>query len=220
MATPKILDELTGRLGKCSKDLDCVLSNNPTGLDSVVENGWYTFIGYDGDTPTAGDSCESVWLLEVIACSTELHIRQEASTVYSKVPAVRTSNDGGSTWTPWELMAEEVPDHSHDAEEITNLINEMIITLPASGWISSGDIYEQTVTVDRVAATTKAIASIAMTASLEQMTAAANAILHVSGQADNSITVKAFGTVPEIDIPVQLTLLGSISYDTAENLSV
>ena len=81
-------------------------------------------------------------------------------------------------------------------------------TLLASGWIGDEKPYTQAVVVSGLTAQQNGQASLAHTASAEQEAAAVKAILSVSAQADGTLTIKASGQKPSIDIPIEITLLG------------
>ena len=74
---------------------------------------------------------------------------------------------------------------------------ELTFTLPASGWSSGA----QTVTVTGVTASMSGIFAVQTGLTDTQYEAAVNAQLYLSAQAANSVTIKAFGDTPEIDIP-------------------
>ena len=78
-------------------------------------------------------------------------------------------------------------------------------TLSASGW--DADAKTQTVSVAGVTATANGSLRIAQSATDEQFTAWGTAQPRVTAQADGSITVKLVGTVPTIDIPVEVLIV-------------
>lgn len=72
------------------------------------------------------------------------------------------------------------------------------ITLPSSGW-SGGSI---TVTASGVKTTTQGFLTLAQGATAAQANAAGAALMRVTAQAANSITIAAGGIIPAVDIPV------------------
>ena len=78
-------------------------------------------------------------------------------------------------------------------------------TLTAAGW--DADAKTQTVSVAGVTATANGSLRIAQSATDDQFTAWGAAQPRVTAQADGSITVKLAGTVPEIDIPVEVLIV-------------
>ena len=78
-------------------------------------------------------------------------------------------------------------------------------TLSASGW--DADAKTQTVSVAGVTATANGSLRIAQSATDEQFAALGEAQPRVTSQADGSITVKLAGTVPTIDIPVEVLIV-------------
>ena len=78
-------------------------------------------------------------------------------------------------------------------------------TLTAAGW--DADAKTQTVSVAGVTATANGSLRIAQSATDDQFTAWGAAQPRVTAQADGSITVKLSGTVPTIDIPVEVLIV-------------
>ena len=78
-------------------------------------------------------------------------------------------------------------------------------TLTAAGW--DADAKTQTVSVAGVTATANGSLRIAQSATDDQFTAWGAAQPRVSAQADGSITVKLAGTVPTINIPVEVLIV-------------
>ena len=79
------------------------------------------------------------------------------------------------------------------------------VTLSASGWDSGSKT--QTVSVAGVTATANGSLRIAQSATDEQFAAWGAAQPRVTAQADGSITLKLAGTVPTIDIPVEVLIV-------------
>jgi len=93
------------------------------------------------------------------------------------------------------------------AERLANATKErrsVTVTLQASAW-SDG---VQTMAVSGLAAAGNGIISVSPGATAVQRAAARSAMLSVTGQAAGELTIAADGTVPEIDIPVVVILLG------------
>lgn len=81
-------------------------------------------------------------------------------------------------------------------------------TLTAAGWIGSAAPYTQTLTVTGVTTTNNVIFDLGMSVTSTQLNAAIDAKLKATAQAANSVTIKAFGDKPTVDIPVQFLILG------------
>ena len=79
------------------------------------------------------------------------------------------------------------------------------VTLRASGW--NANAKTQTVSVSGVTASSNGSLRIAQSATDEQFTAWGAAQLRVTAQAAGTLTVKATGTVPTIDIPVEVLIV-------------
>ena len=115
--------------------------------------------------------------------------------------------DGGGNVT---LEAGDINTSSGDSVEtaLNNKAEKSIgvsVTLPASGW--DAEAKTQTVSVAGVTATANGSLRIAQSATDEQFTAWGAAQPRVTAQADGSITVKLAGTVPTIDIPVEVLIV-------------
>lgn len=76
-------------------------------------------------------------------------------------------------------------------------------TLTSTGWADNA----QTLTVSGVTATSNGLLRIAQTATNEQFTAWGAALPRITAQAADSITVTIAGTVPTVDIPVEVIIL-------------
>ena len=81
------------------------------------------------------------------------------------------------------------------------------ITFLTSGWAQSGNGYSQTVNVTGVTASSNGSLRIAQSATDEQFAAWGAAKPRVTAQAAGTLTVKAAGTVPTIDIPVEVLIV-------------
>lgn len=80
-------------------------------------------------------------------------------------------------------------------------------TITTSGWVQSGNGYEQTVNVTGVTASSSGSLRIAQSATDEQFAAWGAAKPRITAQAAGTLTVKATGTVPTIDIPVEVLIV-------------
>ena len=80
-------------------------------------------------------------------------------------------------------------------------------TLTTSGWAQSGSGYSQTVNVTGVTTSSNGSLRIAQSATDEQFAAWGAAQPRVTAQAAGTLTVKAAGTVPAIDIPVEVLIV-------------
>ena len=118
----------------------------------------------------------------------------------------KTPNDSGTV----TLVASDINTSSGGSVE-TALSNKagkstgVSVTLSASYW--DADAKTQTVSVAGVTATANGSMRIAQSATDEQFTAWGAAQPRVTAQADGSITVKLAGTVPTIDIPVEVLIV-------------
>ena len=118
----------------------------------------------------------------------------------------KTPNDSGTV----TLVAGDINTSSGDSVE-TALSNKagkstgVSVTLSSSGWDS--DAKTQTVSVSGVTATANGSMRIAQSATDDQFAAWGAAQPRVTAQTDGSITVKLAGTIPTIDIPVEVLIV-------------
>ena len=79
-------------------------------------------------------------------------------------------------------------------------------TLKSNAWSGVDSLYTQTIDVDGLTAEQNGQISVAHNATIEQRDMARNAILAVIDQSDGSLTIAADGKMPDLDIPVIITL--------------
>lgn len=126
----------------------------------------------------------------------------EFITVITNAGAIRHKvGDGTKTYT--QLPFEDEPLYNALAEKC-DASNSVSGTLLASGW-SDG---QQTLSMSGVKANQNGYASLPQNVTDAQFEAAATAVIDVSAQADGTVTFICRGDVPQIDIPVVVTLLG------------
>lgn len=89
-----------------------------------------------------------------------------------------------------------------------NKSSVVIATLTVAGWTGTVAPYSQLVAVDGVTATNNCSLSVGQGAAAAQYVAASDGQLLPSAQAVNSITIKAFGDKPTVDIPISVLILG------------
>lgn len=83
-------------------------------------------------------------------------------------------------------------------------------SLPASGWTGSAAPYSQTISMEGVTATSanEILPGASISASQLDLLQAAN--LQDGGQADGSITVRAYGGKPTADLPIRIIIRGDL----------
>ena len=79
-------------------------------------------------------------------------------------------------------------------------------TLSASSWTGSSVPYSITFAVSGVTSTSNNFVSASSSITAAQLTALQSANLQDGGQSTNSITLKAYGTKPTIDLPIRITI--------------
>ena len=113
----------------------------------------------------------------------------------------------GNAWFAGDVYVGSTSGTHKDAgsKKLATESTTVITTLSVSSWDSSTKT--QTVSVAGVTATANGSIRIAQSATDEQFTAWCAAQPRVTAQADGSITVKLAGTVPTIDIPVEVLIV-------------
>lgn len=86
----------------------------------------------------------------------------------------------------------------------------VISTLTAAGWSGSTAPYSQTITVAAVTATSANEILPGASVTADQLASLQSANLQDGGQATGSITVKAYGDKPSIDIPIRVIVRGDL----------
>lgn len=84
----------------------------------------------------------------------------------------------------------------------------MTAVLLASGWVGVEAPFLQELLVEGLPAEQNGMIGVAQSATPEQREAAREALLSLVGQSDGKLTVAADGELPEMDIPVQIVLIG------------
>lgn len=84
--------------------------------------------------------------------------------------------------------------------------NDVDAVLTAAGWSGSEAPYTQTVAVSGVTADSNGTVGVSESATDAQYQSAMIAMLRKTAQADGSITVKAYGEKPTVNIPITVTL--------------
>ena len=102
---------------------------------------------------------------------------------------------------------EYIPTFSDLSSKAKKSVSETA-TLAADGWTGTEAPYTQTVNVNGMMASSNGYAGLSMDASAEQVKAAAAAMLKPTARAVGSLTITAFGTVPTIDLPIEILIVG------------
>ena len=103
------------------------------------------------------------------------------------------------------LQGQQTPQYTPPAP---TPISSVTVTLNASSWTGSAAPYSITVTVNGVTANSYQTIKPTTTVTATQLEALQKANIQDGGQAANSITLKAFGEKPTINLPVEVILWG------------
>jgi hypothetical protein len=80
---------------------------------------------------------------------------------------------------------------------------EYLVTLTAAGWVGASAPYTQDLTISGMTADTKGVSvGLAHTATDEQYTACLAALIRATGQSTDTLSIRAIGEKPTVDIPV------------------
>lgn len=192
MSKPSVLhavDELDNNGFYNNSTLLGDLRTTPTLLDTVLDNGIYTFIG-GTDSPTDNNGSYK-WCLRVYSsddCTSTEHIA-ERYILNDDKRKVFVRSRSSNTWTSWV----------EDAGAATP-VKYVSISIPASGWSNN----QQAVTVTGVLAD-ESKQLIQLIPALSSQTNYYNAGVLGIAQSENSITFSC-ETVPTVDLNVYVTI--------------
>lgn len=99
-------------------------------------------------------------------------------------------------------------EQAHAWNSKANPSSRVFKTLFANAWAGSEAPFVQTVDVMGLTSTSTGVIGIPLTASKEQHDVAADAQLRLTAQSNGRVSISAYGVKPEIDIPVQITIVG------------
>lgn len=85
-------------------------------------------------------------------------------------------------------------------------ISYLTATLLAAGWTGAEAPYTYDLTLEGITADSDGLITVADTATDEQYQAAVTAMLRKTTQAENNLTIKAYGEKPAVDIPITVRL--------------
>lgn len=108
------------------------------------------------------------------------------------------------------IMAENgvTPEQAKTWNAKANPASRVFKTLSAGAWAGSEAPFIQIVDVMGLTSSSTGIVGIPLTASKEQFDVAADAQLKLTAQSNGSVSISAYGVKPEIDIPIQITIVG------------
>lgn len=85
-------------------------------------------------------------------------------------------------------------------------ISYLNATLLSTGWTGAEAPYTYDLTLEGITADSDGLITVADTATDEQYQAAVTAMLRKTAQAENNLTIKAYGEKPTVDIPITVRL--------------
>lgn len=100
-----------------------------------------------------------------------------------------------------EILDEELMSCSRVSTELTR-------TIIASGWVGEEAPYTNTITVAGATANNNIEVIVPPTATADEISAFVSAMILNGTQANGSITLNCWGTVPEIDLPIIVIVRG------------
>ena len=98
----------------------------------------------------------------------------------------------------------------HKCSKIASKSTKTTATISSTGWSGSSAPYTKTLSISGVKATSVVEVFLPSTASTDQVAAFQKLNLQDGGQSAGSITLRAFGTKNEIDIPVNIIIRGDL----------
>lgn len=132
-------------------------------------------------------------------------LQQKSATVDGHIDCGITS-DGGVHGIRYSGTNQRLERFDMSSEEWVSAVTvkEISVIISANNWVENS----QTIYVDGITLNASGSVAPAQNISADQMSALCNAVLHVTGQADGTITVTAFRDVPTVDIPIIVSISG------------
>lgn len=216
-----------------------VLEGGMVSVSGIFSNGdldtgfYYRELGLYAQDPDLGEVLYSYGnageLAEWIPPTGSLTVVEKNIAVITKIGSATNI----SAYIPDEIYAtkedaarlqEEIDRLAQSVQEINDRIDAIVITLDgkadksrlvnatltSGGWAGSATPYTQTVAVQGVTATSANEILPALAITPEQLDKLQAANLQDGGQAAGSITVKAFGDKPDIDLPIRVIVRGDL----------
>lgn len=130
--------------------------------------------------------------------------------VYSVVDAIGNTITGkGRVWDTGAIVS-VVIDVTNKKAYVQNSAKSIPVnidaTLLAASWTGDNAPYTQAITVAGVLADSAGFVGVAESATDEQFQAAVSATLRKASQSEGSLTIKAYGKKPTVDIPITIVL--------------
>ncbi|MGN1013847.1 MAG: hypothetical protein ACI4PM_00660 [Butyricicoccus sp.] len=119
-------------------------------------------------------------------------------------------------------LSDQLNEHTSDKNNPHDVTSEQVdgvqtatfaATLMASQWSGTEAPYSQTVSVTGLPAGANGCVGVATSATDEQFTAAADALLRVTAQAAGQVTIKAYGDKPAVNIPIAVSAVWATEED-------
>nr|DAI00137.1 MAG TPA: hypothetical protein [Caudoviricetes sp.] len=107
-----------------------------------------------------------------------------------------------------DLTPVKIPQKYLDLDSKANKSIDITATLLASGWMGENAPYIYNLSVTGVTGTSNQEYLPALGITTEQLEALQGANIQDDGQAEGTVTLKAFGTKPSIDLPIRIILRG------------
>lgn len=154
---------------------------------------YYAASGNTSTNKPDGVDAYSLEVFRIGGTGTLQRLTQEvaAGKIYTRV-----YNASTGVWSNWKRLVEE----SIQAD----------VTVPANGWTGSSAPYSATITNANITATNVVEVIPQSTIILAHANAIAAAMILSATQASGSITLKAFGTKPPLDLPLTLIIRGDL----------
>ena len=131
-------------------------------------------------------------------------VQDESGAMLKTLVLMKNNTDA---FTPTENYQPTTKKYVDDVIETTKSTT-VSATLSASSWSGDSAPYTYTLAVNGVTATSNQELLPALNITEEQLTALQAANIQDGGQAANSVTLKAFGDKPTIDIPIRVIVRG------------
>lgn len=177
--------------------------------DDDLEVGKVLISDDNGKITTSSVTVENINVIGAIAKDLQSQIDAKADKVNGAMSGNFAGLDSNGNLTDSGSNASDFATASHNHDDVYSTKSTIMVrTLSSDAWNGEETPYTITLAVVGVTSTSNQEILPGIDITAEELESMQNANIQDGGQATNSITLKAFGDKPEIDIPVRIILRG------------